>query len=81
MDDRDDLIALAGIWVAAERAGIDPSPYFRAVAKLSSDREPRRGETPVSEIMNSLQDYAVLSECRATQGEWPPGVLGAKDKE
>jgi hypothetical protein len=80
-DYRDDLVAFAGIWVAAERAGIDPSPYFRAVAKLSSDKEPRGGETPVSEIMNNLQDYAVVSECRAAQGEWPPGVLGAKNKK
>jgi hypothetical protein len=80
-DYRDDLVALAGIWVAAERAGIDPSPYFRAVAKLSSDREPRGGEAPVSEIMNNLQDYAVVSEYRATQGEWPPDVLGAKNKD
>jgi hypothetical protein len=68
VDYRDDLVALADLWLAAEQAGFDPSPHFRNVAKLSSDEPPQGGTTPVSEMMNHFEDYAVLSERRATQG-------------
>ncbi len=68
-DYRDDLVALADIWLAAERAGFDPSPHFRDVAKLSSDEVPQGGTTPVSEMMNDFQDYAILSERRAAKRE------------
>ena len=68
-DYRDDLVALAEIWLAAERAGFDPLPHFRDVAKLSSDEQPQEGTTPISELMNHVQDYAILSERRAAKAE------------
>ena len=67
-DYRDDLVALADLWLAAERAGFDLSPHFRNVANLSSDERPQGGTTPVSEMMNHVQDSAVLRERRALQG-------------
>ncbi len=75
VDFRDGLVALAGIWVAAERAGIDPQRHFRDVAELSSADKPRGGMTPVSEMMSNFKDYAVLDECRAARGVWPPDVV------
>ncbi|QEH39091.1 hypothetical protein OJF2_77030 [Aquisphaera giovannonii] len=75
-DDRDALVALAGLHVRAERAGIDPSPHFREVARLSSHASPRGGDTPVSEMLREFPHCAVLAECRASQGPWPPAVAG-----
>lgn len=76
-DYRDVLMALADLWVAAERAGIDPQPHFREMASLSSDQKPRGGLIPVSEMMNNFQNYAVLGERRAAQGKWPPSAFGS----
>jgi hypothetical protein len=75
-DDRDLLVALAKLFVWAERVGIDPAPHFRSVARLSSDVEPRGGQTSVSKMLSEFEDYAIVSECRATSGAWPPGVPG-----
>jgi hypothetical protein len=69
VDYRDNLVALADIWLVAERAGFDPSPHFRDVAKLSSDEDPQGGTEPVSEVMRHFQDYAILSSRRAKQAE------------
>ena len=44
-DYRDVLVALAKLFVCAERAGIDPVPHFREVGRLSSDAKPRGGTT------------------------------------
>jgi hypothetical protein len=75
-DYRDVLVALAKLFVWAERAGIDPVPHFRAVGPMSSHAKPRGGTTPVSKMLSEFQDYAVGSECRATSGAWPPDITG-----
>jgi hypothetical protein len=75
-DYRDVLVALAKLVVWAERAGIDPVPHFREVARMSSDAKPHGGTTPVSQMLSEFQDYAVVSECRATSGAWPPDIPG-----
>jgi hypothetical protein len=75
-DYRDFLMALASLWVAAERVGIDPQPHFREMASLSSEKQPQGGSTPVAEMMNNFQDYAVVRERRAAQGEWPLSAFG-----
>jgi hypothetical protein len=75
-DYRDVLLALAKLFVWAERAGIDPVPHFREVARMSSHAKPRGGTTSVSKMLSEFQDYAVVSECRATPGAWPPAIPG-----
>jgi hypothetical protein len=75
-DYRDVLVALAKLFVWAERAGIDPVPHFRAVGRVSSDAKPRGGTTPVSKMLSEFQDYAVVGECRAASGAWPPDIPG-----
>jgi hypothetical protein len=73
-DFRDVLLALAELCVAAEAAGIDPRPDFRAVAALSSRGKPQGGSTSVSRMLGSFQRSAVLKErrkrgCRYGEGE------------
>ncbi len=63
-DFRDVLLALAELYVAAEEAGIDPRPEFKAVAKLSSREKPRWETTPVSRMLTGFHRYAVLKERR-----------------
>jgi hypothetical protein len=63
-DYRDVLLALAELYLAAERAGIDPKPEFRAVAKLSSKEKPVGGTTSVSRMLGSFSKSAVLRERR-----------------
>src|SRR5262249_1887789 len=75
-DYRDVFVALAKLSVWAERAGIDPVPHFIEVGRLSSDAKPRGGTASVSRMMIEFQDYAVVSECRAASGAWPPGIPG-----
>jgi hypothetical protein len=41
VDYRDVLLALAELYVAAEKVGIDPKPHFGAVAELSSSDTPQ----------------------------------------
>lgn len=65
IDFRDTLMALAELYVAAEKAGIDPEPQFREVAELSNDQVPRGGMTSVSEILSEFHSYAVLKERRS----------------
>jgi hypothetical protein len=60
MDYRDTLLALAEIYVRAERAGIDPQPHFEAVAAVSSSERPRGGRTPLAQMLPVFHTYAVL---------------------
>ncbi|HEV8486666.1 MAG TPA: hypothetical protein VGV87_24180 [Blastocatellia bacterium] len=64
-DYRDVLTALAEIYVAAEKVGIDPEPHFKYVASLSSNQRPRGGQTSVAEILDHFAEYAILKERRA----------------
>jgi hypothetical protein len=63
-DYRDLLLALAELYVAAERAGIKPRSEFKAVARLSSSEKPRGGLTPVSEMLGRFHTYGVVKERR-----------------
>jgi hypothetical protein len=62
MDIRDTLVALAELFVAAEKAGIDPKPYFREVAELSS--------ISINETLSGFHSYAVLEERRSRTEGW-----------
>ena len=64
-DARDVLVALAEMYVMAEKVGMDPEPHFKYVASLSSNQRPRGGHTPVSEILDHFTGYAILKERRA----------------
>lgn len=74
-DFRDVFMVLAKLFVAAERAGIDPVPYFRAVAELSSRKQPRGGTEPVAKLLRDFPGYAIVAECRAS-AQWPPPIHG-----
>ena len=64
IDFRDTVVALAELYVATEKAGIDPEPHFREVAELSSHQVSSGGSTSVSEILAKFDSYAVLKERR-----------------
>jgi hypothetical protein len=62
VDYRDVLLALAELYAAAEKVGIDPKPHFAAVAELSSSDAPQGGMTPLRKMLADLHSYAVLKE-------------------
>jgi hypothetical protein len=66
-DFRDVLLALAELYVAAEEAGIDPKPAFKAVARLSSREKPRGGMTPVRQMLANFHRYGALKERKRKQ--------------
>lgn len=70
-DFRDTLMALAELWLAGERAGIDPEPYFKEVAELSSCQAPSGGTTTLRDMLSGFRSYAVLQERRNR----PQGVV------
>ena len=61
-DFRDDFVALAELYVAAEEAGLDPKPVFAEVAGLSSAQPSRGGSTSVGEMLSEFHGYSVLAE-------------------
>src|SRR5262249_843455 len=64
-DWRDDLVALAELFCAAEEAGLEPQIEFQAVAALSSARSGLGGSgTSARAILANLSTYAVLEEAR-----------------
>jgi hypothetical protein len=66
-DFRDVVLALAELYVAAEEAGIDPKPAFKAVARLSSRDKPRGGTTPVRQMLANFHRYGALKERKRRQ--------------
>jgi hypothetical protein len=64
IDYRDTLLALAELYVRAERAGIDPRPHFDFVAGLSSTDVPRGGRVPLARTLRDFHSYAVVAERR-----------------
>jgi hypothetical protein len=66
-DFRDVLLALAELYVAAEEAGIDPKPAFKAVARLSSGDKPSGGTTPVGQMLANFHRYGALKERKRKQ--------------
>ena len=65
VDYRDSLLALAEIYVAAERAGIDPQPVLNDISGRSGRELPTGGMTPTAEALVKFPTYAVLAERRA----------------
>lgn len=64
VDYRDTLLALAELWVRAERAGIDPRPHFGAIAAVSDTQVPQGGSTPMAKTLREFHGYAVVAERR-----------------
>lgn len=63
-DFRDVLIALAELYVSAEKVGIDPLPYFNDISTLSSTERPTGGDVSTSEMLRKFYGYAILKERR-----------------
>jgi len=63
-DYRDFLLALADLYVAAERVGLDPRSEFQAAAQWSSTAVPRGGFTPVGDMLAAFHTYAVVESAR-----------------
>lgn len=70
MDIRDTFVALAELYVAAEKAGIDPKPYFSEVAELSSDQVPRGGTKSINETLSEFHSYGILKNRRSQTEGW-----------
>lgn len=64
VDYRDSITRLADLFVRAERAGIDPKPYFSEISKLSSNVVPTGGPTSMQDTLAKFHQYAVVNERR-----------------
>ncbi|MFL5734903.1 MAG: hypothetical protein ACJ78Q_17235 [Chloroflexia bacterium] len=60
-DYRDILMALAALWLAAARAGIDPLPYFQEASRLATTDDPRGIGSTLDELAN-FHNYAIFKE-------------------
>jgi hypothetical protein len=67
LDFRDSNRTLADLFVTAERAGIDPTPHFVAVAELSSGDIPTGGPSSMKDTLINFNEYAVVEERRREQ--------------
>lgn len=65
VDFRDVLLALAELYVTAERAGINPRSPFAQVAKLSSGSASQGGPSSVRSMLANFHTYRVLKERRS----------------
>ncbi len=63
-DYRDFLLALANLFVTAERVGIDPRSEFEAAAHWSSTSTPRGGYIPVGSVLTDFHTYTVVESVR-----------------
>jgi hypothetical protein len=63
-DYRDFFLALAELFVTAERVGIDPHAEFSLATERASTIKPRGGTTPVSEVLRGFHTYAVVASAR-----------------
>jgi hypothetical protein len=62
IDYRDTLTELAELHFLAEEKEINPIPYFKSVANISSHDKPRGGSVPMSEMMGNSYYAALLRE-------------------
>lgn len=60
-DYRDILMALAALWLAAARVGINPLPYFQAAAQLATTDDPYGTGSTRDELAN-FHTYAIFKE-------------------
>ena len=63
-DYRDFLLALAGLFVTAERVRLDPQAEFSLAAQRASTLTPRGGTTPVRDVLHDFHTYAVVASAR-----------------
>ncbi len=63
-DYRDFLLALAELFVTAERVGLDPQAEFSRAAEHASNFAPRGGTTPVQDVLRNFHTYAVVASAR-----------------
>jgi hypothetical protein len=71
VDFRDTLVSLGELWLAASRAGIDPSPYFQEVAAISSP-ETTNVDTSMREVLANFELSAYFIEAvRPNLDRWP----------
>jgi hypothetical protein len=60
-DYRDILRALASLWLAAARAGIDPFPYFQEAARMAGTDDPY-GIGSTRDALANFHKYAIFKE-------------------
>lgn len=58
-DYRDILMALASLWLAAARAGIDPLPYFQEAAHMAGTDDPY-GIGSTRDMLANFHTYAIF---------------------
>jgi hypothetical protein len=63
-DYRDFFLALAELFVTAERVGLAPQTEFDLAAERASTSTPRGGTTPVNEVLRGFHTYAVVASVR-----------------
>jgi hypothetical protein len=63
-DYRDFFLALAELFVTAERVGLDPQAEFNLAAERASTSAPRGGTTPVHDVLLDFHTYAVVASAR-----------------
>ncbi len=66
-DYRDFLLALAELFVTAERVGLDPQAEFNLAAERASTFAPRGGYTPVHDVLLNFHTYAVVASARRSR--------------
>jgi hypothetical protein len=61
-------VTLAELYIAADRAGIDPKPYFREAAGRASRKTPRGslGES-MAAMLRTLDGYYILDRRRQSR--------------
>lgn len=67
VDFRNTITCLAKLYVAAERKGMNPETAFQTIAKISSTKMPRGGESSVSGMMGTIHSYAATDYERTMQ--------------
>ena len=65
MDQRDNIIYLSRLYVAAEEKSLNPKPEFQAIAEISSDEISSGGNVSMSELMKNIPNIA-----RTTYENW-----------
>jgi hypothetical protein len=67
-DYRDTLVCLGELWLAGETAGLDPWPYFEAIAR-GSNTEPRDVFSSTRDLISSFPETAYYKECKSKFSE------------
>lgn len=71
-DYRDDLMALAELYVCAEKADLDARKAFQDMAVRSNSERPRGGSEAMRNMLDRFDSFAVLAERRAMSKSYFP---------